>query len=173
MLLLFLFNSGLHILSSLVSFFHLTFCIANMDDRYAIATGKTYSYILQFAISLGQLYGSAFYYITAILEGDNFSVNSFYYYAYYIGANASWIVIPSIVGIRCWGKICEAFRIQGGQTKKPKVRWCRPFQVIGFKDSELIMMFSAVWWLFVKELVESLLKLPCLEIGRASCRERV
>ncbi|KHN32018.1 probable 3-beta-hydroxysteroid-Delta(8),Delta(7)-isomerase [Glycine soja] len=89
---------------------------------YAIATGKTYSYILQFAISLGQLYGSAFYYITAILEGDNFSVNSFYYYAYYIGANASWIVIPSMVGIRCWGKICEAFRIQGGQTKKPKVR---------------------------------------------------
>ena len=56
-------------------FFHLTVCIAKMDDRYTIATGKSYNYILQFAISLGQLYGVAVYYITAILEGDNFSAN--------------------------------------------------------------------------------------------------
>ncbi|KAK7314522.1 hypothetical protein VNO77_33048 [Canavalia gladiata] len=89
---------------------------------YAIATGKSYSYILQFAISLGQLYGTAVYFITAILEGDNFSTSSFYYYAYYIAANASWVVIPSIIAIRCWRNICAAFRVQGGQTKKPKVR---------------------------------------------------
>uniref|UniRef100_I1L4E3 EXPERA domain-containing protein n=1 Tax=Glycine max TaxID=3847 RepID=I1L4E3_SOYBN len=95
---------------------------ASLLAVYAIATGKSYSYILQFAISLGQLYGTAVYYITAILEGDNFSTNSFYYYAYYIGANASWIVIPLIIAIRCWRKICAAFRVQGGQTKKPKVR---------------------------------------------------
>ncbi|CAJ1951863.1 unnamed protein product [Sphenostylis stenocarpa] len=86
---------------------------------YAIATGKSYSYILQFAISLGQLYGTAVYYITAILEGDNFSANTFYYYAYYIGANASWIVIPTIIAIRCWRKICEPFRVQEGQITKP------------------------------------------------------
>ena len=116
-----------------------------MDDRYAIATGKSYSYILQFAISLGQLYGTAVYYITAILEGDNFSTNSFYYYAYYIGANASWIVIPLIIAIRCWRKICAAFRVQGGQTKKPKVRWRKHFQVIGLRDPELIMMFWGSW----------------------------
>ncbi|QCD92147.1 cholestenol delta-isomerase [Vigna unguiculata] len=93
---------------------------ASLLAVYAIATGKSYSYILQFAISLGQLYGTAVYYITAILEGDNFSSNTFYYYAYYIGANASWIVIPSIVAVRCWKKICAAFRPQGGQTKRPK-----------------------------------------------------
>ncbi|KAL2321224.1 hypothetical protein Fmac_030193 [Flemingia macrophylla] len=89
---------------------------------YAISAGKSYSYILQFAISLGQLYGTIVYYITAILEGDNFSTNTFYYYAYYIGANVSWLVIPSIIAIRCWRKICAALRVQGGQTKKAKVR---------------------------------------------------
>ncbi|XP_004512941.1 probable 3-beta-hydroxysteroid-Delta(8),Delta(7)-isomerase [Cicer arietinum] len=94
---------------------------ASLLAVYAIATGKSYSYILQFAISLGQLYGTAVYYITAILEGDNFSTNSFYYYSYYIGANFSWIVIPSIISIRCWKKISAAFRVQS-QTKKPKLR---------------------------------------------------
>ncbi|XP_050882407.1 probable 3-beta-hydroxysteroid-Delta(8),Delta(7)-isomerase [Lathyrus oleraceus] len=88
---------------------------------YAITTGKSYSYILQFAISLGQLYGTAVYYITTILEGDNFSTNSFYYYAYYIGANFSWIIIPSIISIRCWRKISVAFQVQS-QTKKHKSR---------------------------------------------------
>ncbi|KAG4992027.1 hypothetical protein AAZX31_09G169500 [Glycine max] len=76
---------------------------------YAIATEKSYSYILQFSVSLGQLYGIAVYYITGILEGDDFSASLFYYYAYYILANSPWIVIPSIVAIRCWRKICAAF----------------------------------------------------------------
>ncbi|KAL5081555.1 hypothetical protein RYX36_009976, partial [Vicia faba] len=67
---------------------------------YAITSGKSYSNILQFAISLGQPYGTAVYYITAILEGGKFSTNSFYYYSYYIGANFSWIVIPSIITLR-------------------------------------------------------------------------
>lgn len=37
---------------------------------YAIATQKPYSYVLQLAVSLGQLYGCLVYYIAAILEGD-------------------------------------------------------------------------------------------------------
>ncbi|WJX25790.1 cholestenol Delta-isomerase [Trifolium repens] len=94
---------------------------ASLLAVYAIATGKSYSYILQFAVSMGQLYGTAVYYITAILEGDNFSTNSFYYYAYFIGANFPWIVIPSIISIRCWRKIAAAFQVQS-QTKKTKVR---------------------------------------------------
>lgn len=88
--------------------------------RYAVATGKSYSYILQFAISLGQLYGTAAYFITSWLEGDNFAASPFYYYAYYIGANASWVVIPTLICIRCWKKICAAFQVQG--QKKTKVR---------------------------------------------------
>jgi hypothetical protein len=44
--------------------------------RFAIATGKSYSYILQFAISLGQLYGTAVYFVTSYLEGDHFAASS-------------------------------------------------------------------------------------------------
>lgn len=88
---------------------------------YAIARGKSCRYILQFAITLGQLYGVVVYYVTAILDGDKFSASTFYYYAYYIGANFPWIVIPSLISIRCWRKICAAIQTQG-QTKKTKVR---------------------------------------------------
>jgi cholestenol delta-isomerase len=88
--------------------------------RFAIATGKSYSYILQFAISLGQLYGTAVYFITSYLEGDNFAASSYYYYVYYIAMNASWVVIPTLIAIRCWKKICAAFQVQG--QKKAKVR---------------------------------------------------
>ncbi|XP_028800106.1 probable 3-beta-hydroxysteroid-Delta(8),Delta(7)-isomerase [Neltuma alba] len=88
---------------------------------YAIACGKSYSYILQFAISLGQLYGAVVYFTTAILEGDNFSANQFYYFTYYIGANASWLVIPLLIATRSWRKTSAAFQVQG-QTKKAKVR---------------------------------------------------
>ncbi|KAF8378086.1 hypothetical protein HHK36_029422 [Tetracentron sinense] len=87
---------------------------------YAIATRKSYSYILQLAISLGQLYGTAVYFITSYLEGDNFAASPYYYYAYYVAANASWVVIPSLIVIRCWKKICAAFQVQ--VQKKSKIR---------------------------------------------------
>ncbi|XP_042986040.1 probable 3-beta-hydroxysteroid-Delta(8),Delta(7)-isomerase isoform X1 [Carya illinoinensis] len=93
---------------------------ASLLAVYAIATRKSYSYILQFAISLGQLYGTAVYFLTAYLEGDNFAASPYYYYAYYIGANASWVVIPTLISIRCWKKICAAIQVQG--QKKTKAR---------------------------------------------------
>lgn len=88
--------------------------------RYAIAKGKSYSYVLQLAISLGQLYGTAVYFITAYLEGDHFAATPLYYYAYYIAANASWIVIPTLISIRSWKRICAAVQAQG--QKKNKTR---------------------------------------------------
>ncbi|GMP82135.1 hypothetical protein CsSME_00036588 [Camellia sinensis var. sinensis] len=87
---------------------------------YAIATRKSYSYILQVVISLGQLYGTAVYYITSYLEGDNFAASLYYYYAYFIIANASWVVIPTLIVIRCWKKICAAFQVQ--DKTKTKIR---------------------------------------------------
>ncbi|GAB4851079.1 hypothetical protein Ancab_030377 [Ancistrocladus abbreviatus] len=84
---------------------------------YAIAAKKSYSYILQLAISLGQLYGTAVYFVTSILEGDNFSVSPFYYYAYYIGANGWWVLIPFLILIRCWIKICAAVQVQQTRNK--------------------------------------------------------
>ncbi|XP_022980063.1 probable 3-beta-hydroxysteroid-Delta(8),Delta(7)-isomerase [Cucurbita maxima] len=86
---------------------------------YAIATDKSYSYILQFAISLGQLYGTFMYYITALLDGDNFSSSPIYYYLYYVLLNSFWILIPSLIAIRCWKKICIAMSSES--HKKTKV----------------------------------------------------
>ncbi|KAJ4733567.1 hypothetical protein LUZ62_067774 [Rhynchospora pubera] len=85
---------------------------------YAIATKKSYSYILQFAVCLGQLYGCLVYFITAYLQGDNFSTNEFYYWAYYIGANCWWVLIPSLIAIRAWNRICVA--CQPDKKKKTK-----------------------------------------------------
>lgn len=85
---------------------------------YAIATKKSYNYILQVAICLGQLYGTAVYFITSILEGDNFAVSPFYYFSYYIMANIWWVIIPTIIVIHCWKKICAAVKFQ--EQKKAK-----------------------------------------------------
>lgn len=84
---------------------------------YAIASRKAYSYILQFAICLGQLYGCLVYFITAYLEGDNFATSPFYYWAYYIGANSSWVVIPTLIAIRCWKKITAAIQAEKRKTQ--------------------------------------------------------
>ncbi|GLT30223.1 hypothetical protein SLA2020_050370 [Shorea laevis] len=87
---------------------------------YAIAKGKPYSHILQFAISVGQLYGTVVYFITSILDGDNFAASSYYYYAYYVVANSFWVLIPSLIALRSWKRICVAS--QGQDQKKTKVR---------------------------------------------------
>lgn len=84
---------------------------------YAIATKKSYRHVLQLAICLGQLYGTAMYFITAILEGDNFSTSPFYYYAYYIFANHFWVWIPTLIVIHCWKKICAAVKVHEQKTK--------------------------------------------------------
>ncbi|XP_073118394.1 probable 3-beta-hydroxysteroid-Delta(8),Delta(7)-isomerase [Elaeis guineensis] len=85
---------------------------ASLLAMYAIASRKPYSYILQFATCLGQLYGCLVYFITALLEGDNFSTSPYYYWAYYIGANSSWVVIPTLIAIRSWKKINAAFQVE-------------------------------------------------------------
>ncbi|XP_051134199.1 probable 3-beta-hydroxysteroid-Delta(8),Delta(7)-isomerase [Andrographis paniculata] len=77
---------------------------------YAIATKKPYEHILQVAISLGQLYGTIVYFVTSLLDGDNFAASAFYYYAYYVFANGWWVLIPSIITVRCWKKICAAYQ---------------------------------------------------------------
>ncbi|XP_077251586.1 putative 3-beta-hydroxysteroid-Delta(8),Delta(7)-isomerase [Tasmannia lanceolata] len=92
--------------------------LASLLAVYAIASRRPYRYILQFSVCLGQLYGCLVYFITAYLQGDNFSTSPFYYWAYYIGANSSWVVLPTLIAIRCWKKISAAFEVQ----KKSKTR---------------------------------------------------
>jgi len=79
---------------------------------YAIAARKSYSYTLQLAVCLCQLYGDTVYFVTSFLEGDKFSTGPYYYWAYYVGANSFWFVIPSIIAVRCWKKISQAILMQ-------------------------------------------------------------
>lgn len=88
--------------------------------RCAIASKKSYSYILQFAISLAQIYGTFVYFIAAILDGDNFSASVLYYYGYYVLMNSFWLVIPTIIAVRCWKKICASIELQSQSQKKNK-----------------------------------------------------
>ncbi|PWZ11561.1 hypothetical protein Zm00014a_020768 [Zea mays] len=85
---------------------------------YAIASRKSFSHILQFAVCLGQLYGCLVYFITAYLDGFNFWVGPFYFWAYFIGANSFWIWIPMLIAVRSWKKTCAAF--QAEKVKKTK-----------------------------------------------------
>jgi hypothetical protein len=82
---------------------------------YAIASRKSCSHILQLAVCLGQLYGCLFYFVTAYLAGFNFWASPFYFWAYFVGANSAWVVVPTIVAIRSWRKICAAF--EAGKMK--------------------------------------------------------
>uniref|UniRef100_A0A0E0MQA0 EXPERA domain-containing protein n=1 Tax=Oryza rufipogon TaxID=4529 RepID=A0A0E0MQA0_ORYRU len=94
-------------------------CFGRWGGRrgYAIASGKSYSHILQFTVCLGQLYGCLVYFITAYLDGFNFWTSPFYFWAYFIGANSSWVVIPTMIAIRSWKKICAAFQVEKVKTK--------------------------------------------------------
>nr|WET51927.1 ISM1 [Ailanthus altissimus] len=77
---------------------------------YAIVKAKSYSYILQFGVSIAQLYGACLYFLTAFLEGDNFASSPYYYYAYYVGQSSIWIIVPSLIAINFWRKmngICQ------------------------------------------------------------------
>ncbi|KAF0932061.1 hypothetical protein E2562_007864 [Oryza meyeriana var. granulata] len=90
---------------------------ASLLAVYAIASQKSYSHILQFTVCLGQLYGCLVYFVTAYLDGFNFWASPFYFWAYFIGANSSWVVIPTLIAIRSWKKICAAFQVEKVKTK--------------------------------------------------------
>ncbi|KAI7983168.1 putative 3-beta-hydroxysteroid-Delta(8),Delta(7)-isomerase [Camellia lanceoleosa] len=88
---------------------------------FAIATRKSYSYILQLVISMAHLYGLVVYYLTSYLDGDKFAESLYYYYAYFVIANAAWFVIPCLIVVRCWNKICGACKAQQQGKSKSKV----------------------------------------------------
>ncbi|TVU22332.1 hypothetical protein EJB05_32018 [Eragrostis curvula] len=90
---------------------------ASLLAVYAIASRKSYSHILQFTVCLGQLYGCLVYFITACLDGFNFWASPYHFWAYFVGANSSWIVIPTLIAIRSWKKICLAI---GAEKMKRK-----------------------------------------------------
>ncbi|CAM0884773.1 unnamed protein product [Alopecurus aequalis] len=91
---------------------------ASLLAVYAIASQKSYSHILQFTVCLGQLYGCTVYFATAYLDGFNFWASPYYFWAYFIGANSSWVVIPLLIATRSWKRICAAAH----QSEKVKTK---------------------------------------------------
>ncbi|CAO2841129.1 unnamed protein product [Amaranthus hypochondriacus] len=89
----------------------------NLLAVFAIASHKSYRHILPLTVSLVEMYGVVIFIMTAILEGNNFSSSQYYYYAYFVGANFPWALIPSLIFIRSWKEICEIQR-----TNKEKVQ---------------------------------------------------
>ncbi|CAO2193226.1 unnamed protein product [Urochloa humidicola] len=91
---------------------------ASLLALYAVASGKSYSHILQFAVSVCHLYGCLFYFTTAYLAGFNLWASPFYFWAYFIVANSPWAVAPALIATRSWKKICAA----AFQAEKVKTR---------------------------------------------------
>ncbi|XP_078447352.1 C-8,7 sterol isomerase [Wolffia australiana] len=86
----------------------------------AIAWNKPYNHTIQLAVCLGQLYGCLVYFITAHLQGDNFSMSPWHFWAYYIGANSPWLVIPTLIAARSWRAISRAVSTASTTAKKGK-----------------------------------------------------
>ncbi|XP_006657010.1 probable 3-beta-hydroxysteroid-Delta(8),Delta(7)-isomerase [Oryza brachyantha] len=89
---------------------------ASLLAVYAIASQKAYSHTIQFTVSLCELYGMLVYYATAYLDGFNFWVSPFYFWAYFVGANSSWVVMPTLVTLRSFKKIYAAFQVEKMKT---------------------------------------------------------
>ncbi|CAG8537126.1 6235_t:CDS:2 [Ambispora leptoticha] len=68
-------------------------------------------YVLQFVISMGQIYGCILYYWTTIFEGSPHSrPEPYYYWGYFVFANAFWTVIPSALIFDSWVRLTSAVR---------------------------------------------------------------
>ncbi|CAI5496362.1 unnamed protein product [Closterium sp. Naga37s-1] len=89
---------------------------------YAMAARKPFSNLLQFTVSLGQLYGAAVYFATSYLEGFPHSdPHPIYFWGYFVGMNAIWILVPFLILWRCWARIISAeASIQAPGTRRSK-----------------------------------------------------
>ncbi|KAF3795343.1 putative 3-beta-hydroxysteroid-Delta(8) delta(7)-isomerase [Nymphaea thermarum] len=63
--------------------------------------------ILQLVTCTAQNYGTLMYFLTAFLDGDNLASSRFYYWAYYVGLNSPWLVIPPLITVRSWNKMLQ------------------------------------------------------------------
>ncbi|GLC34711.1 hypothetical protein PLESTF_000005600 [Pleodorina starrii] len=73
-------------------------------------------------VSLGQLYGDVLYYLTCFYEGVHKYGRSepLYFWGYFVGANAIWILVPSICIIYCASNINAAIAASGQRASKTK-----------------------------------------------------
>lgn len=66
---------------------------------YLVATGSPYKTPVQVICSFGHLYSDTLYYVTSLIDFyikgiDHCRPEPFYFWVYYVGMNAAWIVVP-------------------------------------------------------------------------------
>jgi cholestenol delta-isomerase len=87
-----------------------------------IATEHQLRYPLQLIVSLGQLYGDVLYYATSLFDlyivGISYSrPEAFYFWFYFVGMNAAWIIIPSCL---IWSSLNMTGRAFGALARMEK-----------------------------------------------------
>jgi cholestenol delta-isomerase len=94
---------------------------------YFIATSHPLRYPLQAIVSLGQLYGDVLYYATCLF--DHYLMNiaysrpeAYYFWVYFVGMNAFWIVIPGCLIWNSFKHTKRAFRALQEKEKKGKTK---------------------------------------------------
>jgi len=93
---------------------------------YLILTAHPLRHPFQIIVSLGQLYGDILYYATSMFDHYMFSISysrpeAFYFWFYFVGMNAAWIIVPAILiwnSLKCSEK---AFRLQAAVEGKKKI----------------------------------------------------
>uniref|UniRef100_A0A8C5D9V3 EBP cholestenol delta-isomerase n=1 Tax=Gouania willdenowi TaxID=441366 RepID=A0A8C5D9V3_GOUWI len=71
---------------------------------YAFLTNKSYRFVLQLIISVGQLYGVVLYFFTEHRDGYAHSElgHPVYFWFYYVFMNVLWVVIPMVLIVDSW-----------------------------------------------------------------------
>ncbi|CAL8367007.1 unnamed protein product [Lota lota] len=77
---------------------------------FAFLTNKSYRFVLQLIVSLGQLYGAVLYFYTEHRDGYAHSElgHPIYFWFYFVFMNALWIVIPLVLIVDAWGQLSGA-----------------------------------------------------------------
>ncbi|KAM9785491.1 3-beta-hydroxysteroid-Delta(8),Delta(7)-isomerase [Neosynchiropus ocellatus] len=89
----------------------------------AFLTHRSYRFVLQLVVSLGQLYGAVLYFFTEHRDGYSHSQpgHPVFFWFYFVFMNALWIVIPLALIVDAWGQLAAAqAHADAAQTHKPK-----------------------------------------------------
>ncbi|KAJ3039620.1 hypothetical protein HDV00_012078 [Rhizophlyctis rosea] len=87
---------------------------------YTIYINHPIRHILQFLISMGQMYGDVLYYATTLFEGSpHCSPHPFHFWFYFITLNGFWIVIPLAV-MYSSGKVMYHALVKEERSKSKK-----------------------------------------------------
>ncbi|KAM4572175.1 3-beta-hydroxysteroid-Delta(8),Delta(7)-isomerase [Fundulus diaphanus] len=77
---------------------------------YSFLTAKSYRFVLQLTISLGQLYGAVLYFFTEHRDGYAHSEfgHPIYFWFYFVFMNFLWIIIPLLLIVDAWRQLSIA-----------------------------------------------------------------